>query len=115
MRWPRSLGGRGARRQLPAATPADYLADKLLNLAPTYEAVVTLHAPLAEARARLGDAVADLVPVDDNRCTLRSKADTAEWLTARLAALGCEFDIHQPPALIDHLRSVGDRLLRATS
>jgi predicted DNA-binding transcriptional regulator YafY len=112
---PRSLGGRSAPRQLPAATPADYVAETFLDLAPTYEAVVTLHAPLAAARARLGDAAIDLEQIDEHHCRFHSRPDTAEWLAARLGALGYDFELHEPPELIEHLRSLADRLFRATS
>ena len=70
---------------------------------------MTLHASLAEAKARLGDAAIELEPIDQNRCRFRSHPDTAEWLAARLAALGCEFELHEPPELIEHLRALGVR------
>jgi predicted DNA-binding transcriptional regulator YafY len=39
--------------------------------------------------------------------------DTLEWLAFRLVQFGCEFEVHEPPELIEHLRELGDRIRRA--
>jgi predicted DNA-binding transcriptional regulator YafY len=109
----RSTGGRGAARRLPAQTAADYVIETMLGRAPTYEAVVTVHSPVADARARLADAAADIEAIDERSCRFRSRPETAEWLAARLGALGCDFHVHEPPELVEHLASLGARLMRA--
>jgi predicted DNA-binding transcriptional regulator YafY len=111
----RSAGGRGAARRLPAETAADYVIDTMLDRAPMYEAVVTVHAPPAHARARLADAAADIEAIDEHTCRVRSQPETAEWLAARLGALGCDFEVHEPPELVEHLSALAERLGRATS
>ena len=37
-----------------------------------------------------------------------------EWLALRLVTLGCEFEVHQPPRLVEYLRALGARVTRAT-
>jgi WYL domain len=74
---------------------------------------VTLHAPAADVARRLGDAAGVLEPLDEQTCRLRSPADTLEWLAFRLAGLGCDFDVHQPPELAGYLRALGARVTRA--
>jgi predicted DNA-binding transcriptional regulator YafY len=111
----RSLGGRGAARRLPADTAAAYLVDTVLAQAATYEAVVTVDAPAADVRARVGDAAATVEPVGGDRSRFRSHAETAPWLAARLAALGCDFTVEGPPELVEQLAELGDRLRRATA
>jgi predicted DNA-binding transcriptional regulator YafY len=106
-------GVRSAPRELPAADAAAYVTSRLYSLAPTYTAVVTLHAPAAEVARRLGDAAGVLEPLDEQTCRLRSPADTLEWLAFRLASLGCDFDVHQPPELAGYLRALGARVTRA--
>jgi hypothetical protein len=69
---------------------------------------------LAKA-ARLGDAAADLEPVDEHTSRLRSHVDTLEWLAMRLATLGCDFEVHEPPELIAYLGALGERVARATA
>jgi predicted DNA-binding transcriptional regulator YafY len=112
---PRRTGIRVPPRDLPAADAADFVTARLSALAPTYRAVVTLHAPAERMAARLGEAAVDLEPVDEHTSRLRSHVDTLEWLAMRLATLGCEFEVHEPPELIDYLRALGERAVRAAA
>jgi predicted DNA-binding transcriptional regulator YafY len=111
---PRRTGIRVPLRGLPAGDAAEFVAARLSALAPTYRAVVTLHAPAERVAARLGDAAADLEPVDEHTSRLHSHVDTLEWLAIRLVTLGCDFDVHEPPELIEYLGALGARATRAT-
>lgn len=72
--------------------------------------MVTLHAPAEQFGGYFGDVTA----IDENSCLLRSNADTLEWLAFRLTMLGCEFEVHEPPELLEYLRAMADRVHRAT-
>ena len=111
----RSTGTRTAPRPLPAADAAAYVTGKLLELAPVYRAVATLHAPVERVADRLGNASADLEPIDAASCRLHSHSDTLEWLAWRLLTLGCEFEVHEPPELIAYLREIGARASRGSA
>ncbi|WP_197321831.1 YafY family protein [Saccharomonospora sp. NB11] len=108
---PFATGARAAPRRLPADDAASVVADALSRLGPTHEAVVTVFAPATEIDAGLGD----VEPLDERRCLVRCHADTAEWLAVRLLSLGHEFRVHEPPELLDQVREVGRRALRAAS
>ncbi|MGH3372915.1 MAG: helix-turn-helix transcriptional regulator [Nocardioidaceae bacterium] len=110
---PQPTGVRTAPRELPADDAAAYLTGKLSAMAPTYRAVATLHAPAADVARRLGDYAGDLEPIDERTCRLHSHTDTLEWLAFRLAMLGCEFQVHEPPELAEYLRTLGGRVTRA--
>ncbi|WP_091676413.1 helix-turn-helix transcriptional regulator [Amycolatopsis marina] len=112
---PLATGARATPRELPAADAAEFVTSKLYSLAPTYRAVATLHLPLADALGRIGDGLADLEPIDEHRCLLRSHSDTLEWVAFRLVLLGCEFEVHEPPELAEYLRALGARVLRASA
>nr|BFE99339.1 YafY family protein [Streptoalloteichus tenebrarius] len=114
VREPRPTGVRVAPWRLPDKDAARYVQRTLYSLAPTYEVVATLHAPLAEVAGRLGATPGELEPIDERRCRLRGRADTLEWLAFRLTALGCEFEVHEPQELIDYLRALADRATRGT-
>ncbi|GAA1909782.1 WYL domain-containing protein [Streptantibioticus ferralitis] len=92
---------------------AAYVARKLSGLPPSYRAVATLYAPVEEVARRLGRAAGQLEPIDERSCRLHSRADSLEWPTLRLAALGCEFEVHEPPQLAEYLGALGTRLTRA--
>jgi predicted DNA-binding transcriptional regulator YafY len=106
-------GGRVGARELPGSDPADYVASKLFDSAPTYRARVTLHAPIGQVSALLGDVPGELDEIDARSCRLHSQLDTLEWLASRLTMLGCEFEVHEPPELVEYLRALGARASRA--
>jgi predicted DNA-binding transcriptional regulator YafY len=56
IRDPHRTGVRTPPRALPTEDAAAYLTGKLYDRAPTYQAVVTLHAPAREVTVQLGDA-----------------------------------------------------------
>ncbi|GAA1846524.1 YafY family protein [Asanoa iriomotensis] len=107
-------GVRVPPRALPDDDAAAFVTSQLHDLAPVYAAVATLRLPAPQAAARLGDAAGRLEPLDAFACRWISPADTVDWLAFRLASLGCEFTVHEPVELVDHLRRVGARIARAT-
>jgi predicted DNA-binding transcriptional regulator YafY len=112
---PQPTGARAAPRELPAPDAAAYVTDKLYSGVPVHSAVATLHAPIEQVRGRLGYAPADLEPIDEGTCRLRSHTDTLAWLAFALLRLDCEFEVHEPPELREHLRTLAGRLGRATA
>ena len=40
--------------------------------------------------------------------------DDLGWLAMRIAMLGVDVEVHEPPELIEHLGELAQRLLRAT-
>ncbi|MEU0565129.1 YafY family protein [Nonomuraea sp. NPDC005983] len=106
-----ATGARIAPRDLPAEDAAAYVTEKLYSLAPTYEAVITLHTPVTEAIRGLGE----VAPISEGTCRLRTHADTLDWLAFRLLALGCEFEVHEPAELNARLLALAARLTRAAA
>jgi predicted DNA-binding transcriptional regulator YafY len=105
---PAATGARVTRREPPDRDPAEFVASMLYSGAPTYAAVATLDLPAVPAH--LGGAG---TPLPDGRCRWQSPADTLDWLAFRLLTLGCEVEVHEPPELLDHLRTVAARASRA--
>lgn len=105
----RPTGSRFVPRELPAADAGAYVTSQLYNLAPIYQAVVTLHATVEEIANRLGEASEELEPINAQTCRLHSHVDTLEWLAFRLVTLGCEFEMHDPPELATYLHELGAR------
>ncbi|NGN64445.1 YafY family transcriptional regulator [Streptomyces sp. A7024] len=103
-------------RTLPAKDAATYIGDRMSSQAPpSYAADVTLHAPYRELAPRLGDSAANLERIDDTTCRYRTEADSVDWLAARLAILGCAFEVHEPRELVDYLAAMATRVSRAVS
>jgi predicted DNA-binding transcriptional regulator YafY len=111
----KSTGVRVPARDLPSADAAAFVTSQLHDLAPVYAAVATLQLPAGQAASRLGDHAGTLEPIGNDACRWTSPADTVDWLAFRLAGLGCDFTVHEPAELVDHLRRVGARIARATA
>ena len=55
-----------------------------------------------------------LEPIDAHTCEYRTGDDDPRWLALRIAMLGVDFEVHEPPELVEQLRALGSRLTRAT-
>ena len=52
-------------------------------------------------------------PIDEHSCEYRAGDDDLRWLAMRIAMLGVDFEVHEPPELVDHIRALSSRLGRA--
>ncbi len=107
---PQPTGARIGVREIPGGDAAAFVRDQMFSSVPTYRAVATIHAPYEQVRGRIGD----VVPLDDHRCRLHGHTDTLEWTAFGLIMLGYDFEVHEPPELVEYIRTLGDRLGRAT-
>ena len=85
----------------------------MYSLAPVHRRWPRCTRRSSRSRGRIGDGAGDLESIDAGRCRLRSHTDTLEWLAFALLRLGCEFEVHEPPELREHLRLLAGRLMRA--
>jgi predicted DNA-binding transcriptional regulator YafY len=110
---PASTGVRFPSRRLPAKDAAAYVAQSLSAWSHRYEARVTLHAPAATIRKHVPAHWGTVEPIDPETCEYRTGDDDLNWLAVRIAMLGVDFDVHEPPELGEHLRAMAGRLERA--
>jgi predicted DNA-binding transcriptional regulator YafY len=109
-----STGVRFRPRRLPAKDAATYV-EQSITLAPNrFEAVVTLRAPAEEIASRLPARWGTIEPMDADTCRFRTGDDDLSWLGLRIAMIGVDFEVHEPPELIVQLRALSSRLRRAT-
>ncbi|AUH43746.1 helix-turn-helix transcriptional regulator [Streptomyces sp. CMB-StM0423] len=110
---PRPTGVRHPPRELPAADAAAFVAESIAGHRGRYRAVVTLHVSLDEAVRRLPRGAGLLEAAGPDRCTLVTGGDALDWLAVRIALLGVDFEVREPPELADFLRGLGDRISRS--
>lgn len=107
-------GVRVAPRALPEGEDAaGRVRRSLAAERPAGRAVLLVHAPAAEVADRLRVSPGELEPVDEDTCLLRTAADALEWTALRVAYLGVDFEVREPPELAALLRETGMRLVRA--
>jgi hypothetical protein len=105
-------------RDLPAADPAAFVTGSLARSrggAEPRRAVLKVHASAAELADRFRVTGAEVEPVDERTCVLRTAPDSLEWTALRIAYLDVDFEVLEPPELAERLAAVGARLTRAAS
>jgi predicted DNA-binding transcriptional regulator YafY len=74
---------------------------------------VTLRAPAAEVAERLRHLGGELTPLDAATSEYRTSDDSLDWLALRIAMLGVEFVVEEPPELAARFRALAGRFARA--
>ncbi|MFF7643608.1 WYL domain-containing protein [Streptomyces canus] len=111
---PFATGARFAPRELPTGSAAEYLRQSMHRRQETYELVVTFESEASVVGARVPAWMGVPEPLGEGRCRLRSTVgDSVDWMAVRLAMTGVEFRVEQPPELVDAVRELGGRLVRA--
>jgi predicted DNA-binding transcriptional regulator YafY len=110
---PASSGARFIPRRLPAKDAAAYVAQSITGAPNRFEALVTLHAAAEEITSRVPAYWGAIEPIDAHTCEYRTGDDDLTWLALRIAMLGVDFEVHEPPELVEHLRALASRLRRA--
>ncbi|WP_336215582.1 helix-turn-helix transcriptional regulator [Nonomuraea sp. LPB2021202275-12-8] len=111
LRVPR--GPRFEGRALPDEDVARYLAASMTAGRYRYQAVLTMHGPADEVAGEVPPTLGVVEPVDERTCTLRIGSDSLDHLAVWVAAFGFDFDVREPPELVEHLRTLTARLQRA--
>jgi predicted DNA-binding transcriptional regulator YafY len=112
---PAAAGRRFAPRRLPAKDAAAYVELSISGAGSRYEARVTVHASAEEIARRHPYIASALRPIDAQRCEYRTSDERLDWLAIRIAMLGVDVEVHEPPELIEQLDVLAGRLQRAAS
>jgi predicted DNA-binding transcriptional regulator YafY len=110
---PAATGARFSPRRLPAEDAAAYVQQSIATAGRRYEARVVVHAPADEIARRLPFVAGALEPIDAQRCEYRTSDDDVEWLALRIAMLGVDVEVREPPELVAELGALARRLARA--
>jgi predicted DNA-binding transcriptional regulator YafY len=104
-----------APRKPPEGDFAAYVSRSLSYMQYAYRAQVTLHAPIATLAPRVSPTAGVLEAIDSNSCRLHTGAHSLDTLCIHLVLLGVDFDVHEPPELVDCMRRMAERLSRAST
>ncbi len=107
-------GPRFAERDLPSNDIASYVAGRVSAARWRLHTEVVVHAPAALVSARINPAIGTVEEIDEARCLFTTGADNVQTLALYLGLLGLDFTVSGPPELIEALRQLADRCLRAT-
>ena len=71
-----------------------------------------MHVSLEEITSRIPSHWGTFEPIDERTCEYRTGDDDLGWLAMRIAMLGVDFEVHEPPELVEHLKTIAGRLKR---
>ena len=109
-----SADRRFAPREPPAADIAAYVARSVSSARDRYQARVLLHAPLEQVSGRVPHTVGTLEAIDERSCLLRTGSDWLGGLAVYIAEIGVDFEVLDPPELVERVRVLAGRFARAT-
>ncbi|MEV4125252.1 YafY family protein [Nocardia sp. NPDC049707] len=110
---PQPIGIRSTPRELPTEDAAVFVARALAGSRPIHRVTFLVHASAPALVESFRVRPEEIEPIDDNTCLLRTSADSLAWTAVRIAHLGLEFEVRDPPEMADMLADLGRKLLRA--
>ena len=114
LRRPESTGVRFTPRRLPASDAAAFVEQNITRAPNRFEARVIVHASAADMTHRLPAQAGTIRPIDAHTCEYTTGDDDLRWLALRIATLGVDFEVSEPPELVEHLQALALRLTLAT-
>ncbi|MFS8095526.1 YafY family transcriptional regulator [Lentzea alba] len=108
-----TLAARFTPREPPAESLAEFVSRQVASNVYTYQAVLTIHAPLREVAERTSPMSVSLEPIDDNSCLMRTGAESLDRMVFYLLFIGIDFEVHEPQELSDHIGTLVTRLQKA--
>jgi predicted DNA-binding transcriptional regulator YafY len=108
-----STDRRFTARKLPQRDIGAYVAAAVSAARDRYQAEVILRAPLAEVAKRVPPSHGTLEEIDEHTCVLRTGAHWLGGLAVYVAMIGVDFEIVEPPELVEHVRVLSERFRRA--
>lgn len=109
-----SLGSRFAPRKPPDKDLAAYVSRSVSSAPYAHRAIVILHASAETVAARVPPTFGFVEAIDKNKCRLQTGASSPELLSVHLALIGVDFEVSEPPELVEHIRHMADRFRRAS-
>lgn len=100
-------------RPIPGGSAADYVEESRRSIPMRYQVVATVNASPDLATERLHHSRVELEAIGDERCVVRMQGDSLEWIAFSFIWLGVEFEIQEPPELVDYVAELTERLARS--
>jgi predicted DNA-binding transcriptional regulator YafY len=102
---PRSpTGPKFAPRDPPGGDVADYVSRGVSSAAWRYRARIVLHAPAEVVLERINPAVGLVEAIDERTCVLTTGAGSVDTMIVHLGLLDVDFEVTEPPELVDRIR-----------
>ncbi len=101
------------RRPIPEGSAAAYVSRSVASSAYECSVRVILHGSYDELAQRVPPLAARLRPAGEERCLLESGGHHLPTIVLHIGRLGVDFEVLEPPELVDELRVLSRRFARA--
>ncbi|WP_219461914.1 helix-turn-helix transcriptional regulator [Nonomuraea rhizosphaerae] len=108
-------GPRFAPRDPPDPDLPAYMSRAISSAPYRYQARFTMRAPAEVVAMHMPTTAGTIEPIDERSCMLSSGANDLGELAVWVALLDIDFEVHEPPELIDRIRALSTRLANATA
>jgi predicted DNA-binding transcriptional regulator YafY len=108
-------GPRFPPRDPPEEDVAGYISRAISTAPYPYQATVRLHAPAEAAAERVGPAAGLLEAVDEHTCLLHVGGTSVADFPVYLAQIGFDFEVLDPPEIVEQVRVLAERFARAVN
>lgn len=108
-------GPRFTARPLPADDVAAYVSRRASAVAWRHHASVVVHAPAAAIAERIPPAAGSVEARDGRSCLFHTGADSLDTIAVHLSLLGVDFEVTDPPELVDRIGELARRYAQAVS
>lgn len=102
-------------RKPPEGDFAAFVSKSLSQAPYPIRARLTLYAPLEKVARSVPPSAGVLAALDQHSCTLETGSHSLDGLAIHLMMLGIDFQVHEPPEFIAHLRRLAERFHHACS
>jgi predicted DNA-binding transcriptional regulator YafY len=106
-------GPRFTPRDLPGGDVAEFVARRVSAAGWQHTARILVHAPAEQVTERINPAVGMVEALDEDRCVLVTGAGSLDTIVLYVGLLDMDFEITEPPELVDRVRVWADRYRRA--
>jgi predicted DNA-binding transcriptional regulator YafY len=110
-----TTGTRFVPRDPPDGDFAAYVSRSVGYAPYPHRTKVVLHASLETAAQRIPAAVGMLEAIDDKTCLLQTGAFSLDGLCIYVALTGFEFEVREPPEMIERMRWLAEKFTRAAA
>jgi predicted DNA-binding transcriptional regulator YafY len=107
-------GSRFSARPIPGGDASRYVARSVASQAYPHRVRVVLHASKSVVARVVPPAAAVLQEVGGDRCRMETGGRSLERIAVWILAVGHDFEVEEPPELLEALRTLGRRIRRAT-
>ncbi|KAA2261356.1 YafY family transcriptional regulator [Solihabitans fulvus] len=106
-------GPRFTPRESPDGNVAAYVSRRLSSAQWRYQAKFVMHASADELAEKVTPSSGMVEAIDENSCHLYAGGNVLEALAVYVALIGVDFEVLEPPELVEHVRALAARLGRA--